>query len=862
MLLLFRDRLREERARGWAAVAGFWLSSLRDATVNGLLERWAALRPVGSGPGAPRLPFLDNLRDLGKEVSFSARAALKSPGHSAVTLTTLALGIGANTALFSVVEGVLLRPLPYPEPGRLVRVWDRAPGGSGDFVAVTTFNFFEWQRQERLFEALGAYRETGVNLMVDGEPERVEVLRVTASLFDVLRVEPGLGRRFLPEEDRPGGAKVVVLSHGLWQRRFGADPDVLRRSLPMDGESFTIVGVMPPGFAVPQQPQAELMMPFALTDDPRGRGSHFLRVLARLGPGVSAAEARALLERAAARLAEASLDTNKGWSITLIPLQEAVVSRVETLLLILSAGVGALLLLACVNVAHLSLARGSLRQQEIAVRAALGAGRLRLVRQLLVESAVFSLAGGLLALAVGWATLQALLPLSRSFLPRFGEVRLDGTVLLFTLALSAITGILFGLLSALRLSRATTTTILQHGARSTEGPRRQRLQRLLTAAEVAMAFMLLVAAGLLARSFVALSSVDPGLRTERLVSSRSPRFSFGTRRPRRGRGSSARFSAASPRCLESNPWAAPIGRRLAAGLPSTRTGSRGDPTLRPARLPTVSYKAVSPRYFETLGAPLVRGRDFTEQEAWETGRVAIVNQTMAAHLWPGESPLGKRIRVRPSGPWLEVVGVARDTREWGLDAEPKDALYLPYVEAPISFMVLLVRSSYQASALRAELAQAVRQVDPAQPLSRVTTLRDHLGQQVAGPRLAAWLMGIFAVLALAPAAIGIQGVVACSVAGRTREIGLRMAVGARVSDVVRMIVGEALATVAVGAVAGLAGALGMAPLLGSQIFAVAPTDPLTFLAVPVILALVALGASFVPALRAARVDPATALRCQ
>jgi len=803
------------------------------------------------------------MKDLTKEVRFVIRTALRSPVFSAVTLLTLALGIGANTALFSVVHGVLIRALPYPEPDRLVRIWDRAPGGGGDFVAVTAYNYFEWQKQERLFGALGAYRESGFNLLVDGEPERVEGLCITASLFDVLGVQPALGRRFLPEEDRPSGPRAVILSHGLWQRRLGADPDVLGKALSMDGETFQIVGVMPAGFGVPQQPQAELLIPFALTDDPRGRGSHFLRVLARLRPGVAATQARGELEREAERLAVASPDSNKGWSITLLPLQEAVVSRVETLLLVLMGAVGALLLLACVNVANLSLARGFIREREIAIRAALGAARLRLVRQLLVESVVFSLAGGALALAVSWASLRALLPLCRSFLPRVGEVRLDGGVLLFTLGLSVVTGVLFGLLPALRFSRAAATRTLNDGARGTGGRRRRRIQQLLTAAEVAMAFILLVAAGLLTRSFVALTAVDPGFRTERVLSLEiTPlqfRYGEGPARARLFRSILERFTALAGVEVAAGAHRAPMGGQ-SSFYPYWVEGRPEPP---PEAVPTVNFKAVSPRYFETLGVPIVRGREFTGEEAWEKGGAVILNATMARQLWPGEDAVGKRMRVRRrEGQWLEVVGVVQDMREWGLDAEARAAMYLPYIEAPVPSMIVVVRSAYDGSGLVGQLAAEVRKVDPAQPIARVTTLESQVGALVAGPRLSAWLMGIFAALALALAAIGIEGVVACSVAQRTREIGVRMALGARVEDVIRMIVRESLTPVGLGAVIGLLGALALSPALSSQIFGIAPTDPVTFVFVPALLLAVAILASLVPALAAARIDPAQTLRSE
>ena len=615
MVQLFKDRLLDEAAhRGLRRVLAFGMGSLQDVLVNGLAERWKALQlPASRG---------EIMKGLTTDVRFVLRTALKSPAYSAVTLLTLALGIGANTALFSVVHGVLLRPLPYPEPDRLVRIWDRAPGGGGDFVAVTTYNYFEWQKQERLFRAIGAYRESGFNLLVDGEPERVEGLSITASLFDVLGVEPALGRRFLPEEDRPGGPRAVILSHGLWQSNLGADPNVLAKTLSMDGEAFQIVGVMPAGFGVPQQPQAELMVPLALTDDPRGRGAHFLRVLGRLGPGVAVSQARAQLESEAERLAVALPDSNKGWSVTLLPLQEAMVSRVETLLLVLMAAVGALLLLACVNVANLSLARGVIREREIAIRAALGAARLRLVRQLLVESVVFLLVGGALALAVSWASLRALLPLCRSFLPRFGEVGLDGGVLLFTLGLSVVTGVLFGLLPALRFSRAAATRTLNDGARGTGGRRRRRIQQLLTAAEVALAFILLVAAGLLARSFVALTAVDPGFRTERVLSLEiTPlqfRYGEGPARARLFRSILERFTTLA------GVEAAAGAHRAPMGGPSSfyPYWVEGRPEPPPEAVPTVNFKAVSPRYFETLGVPIVRGRESARRPGRRAARLS------------------------------------------------------------------------------------------------------------------------------------------------------------------------------------------------------------------------------------------------
>jgi putative ABC transport system permease protein len=685
---------------------------------------------------------------------------------------------------------------------------------------------------------------------------RLEGLRVTSSLLEVLGVEPEIGRGFLPEEDEPGGERVVILTHGLWERNFGADPSVLGKALAIDGEPFAIVGVMPKAFSVPQQPRAELMVPLQLTDDP-GR-PHFLRVLGRLRPKLAVSEARSQLERVAERLALDS-PAQRDWSITLLSLQEATVSRVESLLLMLMAAVGVLLLLACVNVANLSLAKRSRSEQEIAVRNALGASRIRLVRELLLESLVYSFAGGVLALAVGWATLRALMPLSRSFLPRHAEVGLDSTVLLFTASLALASGLLSGLLPALRLSRVATTR------GGTAGRGRRRIQRLLTIVEVGIALMLLVAAGLLARSFVALSSVDPGFRVERVVSLDVAALQFSypdaPARARLFRSILERFAATPGVESVGAAHRAPIG----GGASFYPYRVEGKPEPPPEQVPAVSFKAASPGYFAALGVPLLRGRDFTPEEAWQKGGAVILNQTMAQELWPGDDPLGKRLRVSRTGPWLEVIGVVQDTRERGLDEDISSAMYLPYIEAPEPSLVFIVRSRTPwtaSSGLVGRLRQAVREIDSAQPISDVVTLESRLRDLVAGERLGALLMGTFAGLALLLAAIGIEGVVACSVAQRTREVGLRIALGARVRHILWMILGESMATVGIGLAVGLAGTLLFSEALSSQIFGIAPNDPGTYVLVSAILAAVGALASLVPAVRAARVDPAITLRSE
>jgi putative ABC transport system permease protein len=855
MVLLFRERLGDEAASGGLRAVLFCIGSLRDVVRNGIAERRSVIPIARARPRAPRIRG-DFLPDAAREVRFAVRRAIQSPGHALTTLLTLALGIGANAALFSVVNGVLLRPLSYPDPDRLVRIWDRAPRGTADFLAVTAHNFFKWQEQQDIFEAVGAYRETGLNLFLDGEPERVEGLRVTASLLDVLAVEPSLGRRFSPSEDQPGQDRVAILTHGLWERHFGSDPSVLGRALAIDGESFEIVGIMPEAFSVPQQPRAELMIPLPLPDDP-GR-PHFLRVLGRLRAGVAVSDARGRLEEAAEQLAMES-PAQRGWSITLLPLQEATVSRVESLLLMLMVAVGVLLLLACVNVANLSLARRSRSEQEIAVRSALGASRIRLVRELLLESLVYACAGGALALAVGWATLRALMPLSRTFLPRHAEVHLDSSVFLFTAAIALASGLLSGVLPALRLSRVRTA----RGA--TAGKSRRRIQRLLTVVEVGIALMLLVAAGLLARSFVALSSVDPGFRVERALSLdvASLQFRYPDDPARARLFRSILESIAATPGVESAGAAhrGPIG----GGMSFYPYWVEGRPEPPPDEVPAVSFKAMSPGYFAALGVPVLQGRDFTSDEAWERGGAVILNQTMAQELWPGEDPLGKRLRVSRTANWLQVVGVVRDTREWGLDEDIGSAMYLPYIEAPQPGLVFVIRSRTPwtaSSELVGRIREAVGRIDPAQPISAVATLEDRLRDLVAGERLGALLMGVFAALALLLAAIGIEGVVACSVAQRTREVGLRMALGARVQDVLFLIVGESMATVAIGVALGVMGALLASETLSSQIFGIAATDPATYVAVSAILAAVALLASLAPATRAARVDPANTLRSE
>jgi putative ABC transport system permease protein len=795
-----------------------------------------------------------------QDLRFAARQLGKAPGFTAVALLTLALGIGACTAIFSVVNSVLLRPLNYPEPDRLVVLRETNLPQFPQF-SVAPGQYFEWQKQATSFESLATRNGGSYNLTGRGEPLRVAAQRISANYFTTLGVHPAMGRDLLPEEDAPGKEKVAILSYGFWLAQFGGRTDVLHETVQFNGQPFTIIGVMPKSF----QPGSltEVFTPAAFTaEEHQNHGGHYISVIGRLKPGVSIEQARGEMNLIADRLAKQYPDSNKGWGVKLTPMLEAAVGDVRPVLFSLLGAVGFLLLIGCANVANLLLARASARAKEIAVRTALGASRRRIVRQLLTESMLLAVLGGVLGILVAqWGT-SALLSFAPESLPRMHEIALDGRALGFTCALALVTGVGFGLVPAFQATRLNLNEALKDGGRgSSEGGRRQRVRSALVVAEVAIALVLLVGAGLLIRSFARLQDVSPGFqpRDAFAISLSLPEKKYGTGEQQ------AQFVEQATAALAALPGVQFAG--LSHVVPFTGSDYvlsftiDGRPPIEPADQPSANYYAATPDYFKAMGIPLQRGRFFTTHDVAKAPRVAIINESMAKKYFPHEDPLGKRINIT-NGPdtWREIVGIVGDTKHYRLDGDVTDQMYEPFAQAPLPFMTFVVRTAGASPDLPVAARAAIYAVDPDQPVASIRPLAQLIADSVARQRFTMFLFAVFSAVALLLAAIGIYGVMAYSVTQRTGEIGIRMALGAQRGDVLRLILTQGGRLVVLGLGVGLIGALLLTRFLSSLLFGVSAYDPLTFAVIALLLAAIAGVACLLPARRATKVDPMVALR--
>ena len=802
---------------------------------------------------------------LVQDLRYALRMMAASPGYTAIALLALALGIGPNAVIFSVVNAFLLRSLPFHEPDHIVALLTKAPPGNVlNRWSVSYPDFIDWSSHNHVFTRSAAFNAgEDFNLSGTERPERVEGAEVTHGFFEVFGIRPVLGRSFRAAEDRPGAPKVVILSHGLWQRLFGGDPAILGRSLQLDGEPHTVVGVVPAGQEAPAG--CELWVPLAQTLEEDDRGSHFLTGVARLKPGVTLEQARADLAAIAQRLALEHPKTNKGVGVVVLPVHELLVEDARPALLVLQCGVGFVLLIACANVANLLLARATTRHRELAIRAALGAGRWRILRQLLTESVLLALLGGVfgLLLAVwGIRVLTASLP---SDYARYFRIELDPTVLAFTLALAGLTGVIFGLAPALRALRSNLQEGLKEGGTAaTAGSSRQRFRSFLVVAEIALALVLLIGAGLMIKAFWRLQQVPSGIRAENVLSFRLslPEIKY-PEVPQ-----IADFYQQLTERIETIP-----GVRSAAAvliLPLSGSGGwdssfsvEGQPPPAENDLPLSNYQVITPRFFETLGIPLIRGRAFTPHDQLEAPGVVIVNQTVAQRFWPQQDPIGKRLKLgRPESeqPWLTVVGVVGDVRHRGLDREVRLDLYFPVAQKAIHGMCVVVKTAVNPSALVGAVRREARGLDPDQPIYDLATMEQVISESVYLPRLAAWLLGIFAAVALLLAAVGIYGVMTYAVSQRTQEIGIRMALGAARGDVLRLVIGQGMTLALTGLVIGILLAWAVTRLMASLLHGVSATDPVTYIALPLGLAVIALLSIYLPARRAMAVDPLIALR--
>ena len=810
-----------------------------------------------------------------QDVRYGIRMLVNSPGFTVVAVLTLALGIGANTAIFSVIDAVLLNRMPYPDAGRLMMVWERNPGRGWFRNVISAANFVDWRRQNHVFTQMAAIDEGSYDVSGKGEPVEVSGEQVSADFFSVLGVHAAFGRVFSPEEDRPDGSRVVVLSNGLWKERYGGDAALPGRTINISRIPYTVIGVMPPGFYFPPWGDRVELWIAGLDLRAPARTWHDYRSIARLKDGVTMAQAQAEMDTIARRL-ENQYPEQKGWGVQLANLHEEVVGNTRPALLVLLAAVSMVLLIACANLANLQLGRLAAREKEIAVRSALGAGRRRVIRQLLTESVLLAVAGGgagLLLAAWGIALLKVLAPENT---PGLSQAGVHTGVLAFTLVLSVLTGITFGLMPALGASKVDLNQSLKESGRGTTAGRHgNRLRGLLVSVEFALALVLLVGAGLLIKTFVNLNQVDLGFDPHHVLTMRiallGPSYQERTRQ--------TEFFRQLLQKVGSLPGVTSVAVIDGGGLPPD--GGNGDsfliagrPIPPPNEFPNAVNRVISPDYFRTMGIPLVRGRYFTEADNQDAPHVVIVNETLAREHWPGGDPIGGQLTfpyietlTLPGGakrqPTLfSIVGVVRGERNHGLEAEPEAEVYLPYSQQPAFYVprTLVARTSVDPKSLLSAIRHQVELLDKDQPISDVRTMDELVAQAEAGHRFPALLLGLFATVALVLAGVGIYGVMSYSVGQRLHELGIRMALGAQRTDVLRLVVGEGLPLILMGLGAGLAAAFGLTRLMASMLYGVRPTDLVTFAIVSLVLAGVAVLASYVPARRAARVDPMVALR--
>ena len=806
------------------------------------------------------------METLLKDISYGIRTLIKSPGFTVVAVLALTLGIGANTAIFSVVNSVLLRPLPYSDPSRLMQLWEASVNRGRKEMPASYPNFADWRDQNHVFEQVVAYTDWSFNLTGSGEPERIRSAIVSPAFFSILGINPIRGRVFLSGEDEKGKDLVVVISESLWQRRFNSDPNIVGRSLNIDDKSFVVLGVISRGVQAPlMSHEIELWAPVSLASGETNRYGHYLSVIARLKPDTTQQQAQADMDTIAGRLEQQYPESNKGLSVRVVSLGEQIVGNFRTSLLVMFGAVVFVLLIAGANVANMLLARAAARQKEMAIRTALGAGRWRIVRQLLTESMLLSLISGILGWLVAVWGIDLLVTLGPADLPRVKEVNIDLRVLGFTLAVSVLTGVLFGLLPALQASRPNLNERLKEGGRSaTSGLNRQRLRSFLVISEIALSLVLLVVAGLLIRSFQRLQAVNPGFNPSNVLT-----MQLDLSRTKYKTG--AQVIAFHDQLLErlkqlpgvqyaSARTSVPIASDASYAHVRFNLEGRSTDVSDP---PVAYYNGVSPDYFQTMMVPLLKGRGFSDRDVRGSPNVVIVNDFLARRYFSDGDAIGKRITLEDNPKeedWVTIVGVVGDTKPRELRSEPVAELYMPYKQQPERGMSLMIRYRDGGTSVAAAVRNEVLALDKDQPIYSIRTLDSVLSESVATPRFRTLLLGVFAGVALILAGVGIYGVISYAVSQRTHEIGIRMALGAQAADVLTLVLKGGMTLALIGVALGLAGAFALTRLMTTLLFSVRPTDAATFATVSIGLLIVALFACFIPAWRATKVDPLVALR--
>jgi predicted permease len=810
-----------------------------------------------------------------QDLRYGLRTLWRNPGFTAVAVIVLALGISVNSAIFSVVNGVLLKPLNIKDPQRLVFLYENRTQFKDSNSTVAPSNFIAWRERSHLFEGMAAFAGQNLNFTGSGLPEQLSGATVSANFFSLLSIKPSLGRDFLPGEDEAGNSMVVILSHGLWQRDFNSDPNVIDRQITLNGNAYKIIGVMPQGFDFPAN--AEFWTPLVISDGTvGGMGGRIFNVMARLKTEATIGQATAEMNSIAEGLAAENPGFNAGWGVGITPIHESVVKNVRWTLLVLWGAVGFVLLIACANVANLLLTRASARRREIAIRVAMGASRLRIIRQLLTESVLLALIGGALGLLLAVWGVDALVALGPNSIPRVNEIGIDRWVLGYTLAISLLTGVLFGLVPALEVSKPNLNELLKEGVRSSPASfGRDPVRSLLVVAEVALSLVLLICSGLMIRSFIHLQNVNPGFEPRNVVTMQLnlPETKYGDNQQvttfydqvfERIRRLPGVVHTGATHAL---PWSGNNSARYfyAEGQPLPPPGREDDYNI--------NYRVVSPDYFDAMGIAILKGRDFVNADRLESDPVVVVNQMLAKRLWLDDDPLGKRIRQYRSDredAWFRVVGVVGDVRHYWLGDNTQPEIYFSYTQVPLlqsstierhrRFMQIVIRTSSDPLSIVEGVRKEVAELDSELPLYNIRTMEERLGFSLMAPRFNTTLMGIFAVVALLLAAVGLYGVMSYAVVQRTHEIGIRMALGASRRDVLVFILRQGMTLVLVGVSVGLIAASLLTYMISTLLYEVSPTDPATFIGVSLLLIVVAFFACYIPARRATRVEPLVALR--